>query len=174
MRSHATRLIEITEQNAEAIARQWYNNVKTNPKTPAYHAMPESKALQQAMSFYANFGKLFLTDKPFEEAHTLFSKYAEERYREQIPLSETIYALILMRRHMWLFAEYQATFTTAVEHHHAAESLNRTILMFDYAIYVVVTTYDELVRREVEDKLKSLKIKSPVTLWAGVRQQWAR
>ena len=72
-----------------------------------------------------------------------------------------------MRRHMWLIAEYEAVFETAVEQRHALESQSRMILMFDYAEYVVILTYDELTRQEVEDKLKSLKIKSPFSkLWS--------
>jgi len=150
--SYATKLIEITEKNAEAIARQWYNNIRINPKTPFYHTMPENKALQQAMNFYNKFGRLFLSDHPFEEAHTLFGKFAEDCYTMKIPMPQTIYALTLMRRHMWLFAEFQNAFTTAVEHHHAAESLNRTILMFDYAMYVIALKYEELLRKEYSKK----------------------
>lgn len=165
----STKLIDLTEQHAEAIAQQWYNNIKNNPKTPFYHTMPESKAKQQAMNFYSKFGKLFLSDSPFEEAHTLFAKYAEDSFTARIPLPQAIYAITLMRRHMWLYAEFQSTFATAVEHHHAAESLNRTILMFDYATYVIVLQYDELLRKEIEEKIKSLKIKSPlnISLWAS-------
>ena len=168
----STKLIELTEKHAEAIAQQWYNNIKNNPKTPFYHTMPENKAKQQALNFYNKFGKLFLSDTPFEEAHTLFAKYAEDCYMAHIPLPQAIYAITLMRRHMWLYAEFQSTFTTAVEHHHAAESLNRTILMFDYATYVIVLQYDELLRKEIEGKIKSLKIKSPLTvsLWASVQK----
>jgi len=165
----STKLIELTEKHAEAIAQQWYNNIKNNPKTPFYHAMPESKAKQQALNFYNKFGQLFLSDSPFEEAHILFAKYGEDCYAAHIPLPQVIYAITLMRRHMWLYAEYQSTFTTAVEHHHAAESLNRTILMFDYATYVIVLKYDELLRNEIEEKAKSLKIKSPlaISLWVS-------
>ena len=168
MRSHATKLIEITEKHAEAIAQQWYNNIKMNPKTPHYHTMPEGKAIQQAMNFYSRVGKLFLSDNPFEDAHTLFAKLAEDSYVARIPLPQAIYALTLMRRHLWLFAEFQATFMTAVEHHHAAESLNRTILMFDYATYVLALKYDELLRREVEEKLKASKIKGTISLWESI------
>lgn len=159
MKSYATKLIEITERHAEAIAKQWYNNIKLNPKTPFYHTLPEDKAIQQALNFYSRFGKLFLSDTPFEEAHVLFAKFAEDSYLARIPLPQIIYAITLMRRHMWLFAEFQATFSTAIEHHHATESLNRTILMFDYATYVIVLKYDELLRQELEGIFKSLKIK---------------
>jgi hypothetical protein len=163
--SYATKLIEITESHAETIAQQWYNNVRMNPRTPSYHQMPEDNAKKQATYFYTNFRRLFYSDNPFEEAQTLFSKYAEERYRERIPLAEVVYALTLMRRHMWLFSTSQAVFITAVEHHHAAESQSRTILMFDNAIYVVVQKYEELLKKEVEEKLKAVKVKTPLTFW---------
>ena len=167
MRSYATKLIEITESHAETIAKQWYNNIKMNPRTPYYHTMPEEKAIKQALNFYNKFGRLFLSDSPFEEAHVLFAKFAEDSYMAHIPLPQAIYAITLMRRHMWLFAEFQNVFTTAVEHHQATESLNRTILMFDYATYVIVSKYEELLRKEIEDKFKSAKIKSPLSLWSG-------
>jgi hypothetical protein len=172
MRPHASKLIEIVEQNAKAIAQQWYKNVRINPKTPAYHAMPEDKAIEQALSFYDNFRKLFATDKPFEDACSMFSKYADACYRDRIPLPQVIYALILMRRHMWLFAEYQAIFETAVDQRHALESQSRMILMFDYAEFVIIDRYNDLIRKEVEDRCKSLKIKSPfLSLWGGEKSK---
>ena len=168
MTAHTTKLIDTIEYKAQAIAEQWYKNVKINPKTPVFHTMPEAKAMDLALSFYGNFRKLFATEKPFEEAHVLFDRYARECYDERIPLPQAVYSLILMRRHLWLFAEYQAVFETAVEQRHALESQSRMILMFDYAQYVVVLTYDELIRQEIEDKFKSLKIKSSFfVLWPG-------
>jgi len=165
MTSYATKLIEITEANAEKIAQQWYNNVKLNPRTPAYHTMPEEEAKRQAMYFFKHFGKLFFTDKPFEEAQVLFSRFAAARYGQRIPLSEVIYTLTLMRRHMWLFSSSQAVFITAVEHHQAAESQSRTILMFDYAIYIIAQKYEELLKNELEEKMKGLQIKSHLSFW---------
>jgi len=32
MRPHASKLIEVVEQNAKAIAQQWYKNIKINPQ----------------------------------------------------------------------------------------------------------------------------------------------
>jgi len=86
MRPHATKLIEIVEQNSRAIAQQWYKNVKINPKTPVYHTLKEEKAIEQALTFYSGFLKLFATEKPFEDAYALFSKYADASYRDGIPL----------------------------------------------------------------------------------------
>jgi len=159
--THATKMIETIEYRAREIAEQWYKNVKINPKMPVFHDMPEDEAMDLALNFYTSYRKLFNTDNPFEEAQALFSKYAVHFYEKRIPLPQAIYSLILMRRHMWLVAEYEAVFETVVDQHHALENQSRMILMFDYAEYVVILTYDELMRNEIEDKFKGLKIKSP-------------
>jgi hypothetical protein len=58
---------------------------------------------------------------------------------------------------MWLYAEFQATFITSIEQQQAAESLNRTILMFDYATYQITEKYQELISRDVDRKLGAVK-----------------
>jgi hypothetical protein len=110
-----------------------------------------------AVEFYSHFRALFCTERPFQEARKFFSKYADERFMEGIPLHEALYALVLMRRHIWLYAEFQAIFITAVEQHQAVESLTRTILMFDYATYVLAERYEELMKREMNERLKAKK-----------------
>ncbi|HUN54932.1 MAG TPA: hypothetical protein VMU29_07240 [Smithella sp.] len=166
--THTTKMIETIEVKAQDIAEQWYKNVKINPKTPIFHAMPKDEAMNLAMNFYRDYRKLFDTDKPFEEAHELFSKFAEKCFDKHIPLPQVIYSLILMRRHLWLFVEYQAVFETAIDQRHALESQGRMILMFDYAEYVVILTYDELIRDKLEDNFQGLKIKNPFfLLWPG-------
>lgn len=156
MKAYATKLIDLIETKGAEMARQWAADVGKNRKTPSYHGLPEEKVIPQAIFFYTHFRQMFFTENPYDSAKTFFSRYAEERYREKIPLQEAIYALILMRRHMWLYTEFQATFITAVEQHQVAESLNRTILMFDYATYQITEKYQELVSRDVDRKLGAI------------------
>ena len=52
-----------------------------------------------------------------------------------IPANGTIYAPILMRRHIWLYAEFQAIFSTGIDQRQALDTLGGTILLFDYASY---------------------------------------
>ena len=47
---------------------------------------------------------MYFSEKPYQEIEGYFTRYAEEGHDEGIPLHECIYALILMRRHIWLFA----------------------------------------------------------------------
>ncbi|MDD5167734.1 MAG: hypothetical protein PHN75_02875 [Syntrophales bacterium] len=140
------KLADLAENNAEAIANQWIKNVQKNSLTPYYHGRPPEKLVPQAVRFYRNFRKIFTEAKPGEAGEEFFAKYARERFGDGVPLHEAIYALILMRRQLWLFAEFQAVFTTAMEKHQAMESLNRTILVFDYAMYYITRQYNDLMR----------------------------
>ena len=154
MKGHATKLIEVTEKHADRIALQWLGDVRMNPKSPSYHRFSDEKALSHAVAFYRSFRTLFSAEKPFDAAQRFFTKYADERYSEGIPLHEAIYALILMRRHIWLYAEFQAMFVSTVKHQQAAKSLTRTILMFDYAMYVITERYEALMKRETEERFR--------------------
>jgi len=148
MRAFTAKLVDLTEKNADKIARQWVKDVRTNWKTYAYHDVSEEKILHEAKEFYGNFQKMFFDESPYDLAREIFGRYAEEKYREGIPLHEALYALILMRRHMWLYAEFQSLFNNELEHKQAVESLSRTILMFDYIIYAVANTFWKLMKLE--------------------------
>jgi hypothetical protein len=71
-----------------------------------------------------------------------------------IPAKETIYALILMRRHIWLYAEFQAIFTSAIDQMQALDTMGRTILLFDYASYEVTKEYQKLINEKEKIKKK--------------------
>jgi hypothetical protein len=152
MKTFTAKLVDLTEKNADKIARQWAKDVQTNWKTYSYHEAPEEKILHEAKEFYGNFQKMFFDESPYDLAREIFGRYAEERYREGIPLHEALYALILMRRHMWLYAEFQSLFNDELEHRQAVESLSRTILMFDYIIYSVANTFWKLMKLEMTAK----------------------
>ncbi len=152
MKAFASKLVDLTQKNAEKIAWQWAKDVKTNLKTNSYHDAPEEKIINQASEFYKNFQEMFFHEAPFQLAEDVFTKYAHERYAEGVPLHETVYAMILMRRHIWLYAEFQTIFSAEVEHRKAVESLSRTILMFDYIIYIISREYWKLIKMELSKK----------------------
>jgi hypothetical protein len=165
MQAYAAKLIDLIESKAEGIARQWAADVMKHERTPSYHSLPKDMVIEQGIDFYKLFRRMSLAKIPYEEAKTFSWKYAEDFYRKKIPLHEAIYALMLMRRHLWLYAEFQGTFVTALEKQQAVESLNRTILMFDYVSYQVIEKYQELIIGSVERRLgaiKTLMMKGPI------------
>ena len=165
MQTYASKLIDLIESKADGIAGQWAADVMKHDRSPSYHSLPKDMVLEQGIDFYKLFRRMSLAENSYEEAKTFSWKNAEDFYRKKIPLHEAIYALMLMRRHLWLYAEFQGTFVTALEKQQAVESLNRTILLFDYVSYQVIEKYQELITGSVERRLgaiKTLMMKGPI------------
>jgi hypothetical protein len=94
-----------------------------------------------AIDFYRNLKKLLVPDDRIEFTQKYFLKYAKKCHEIGIPLHEAIYGLNLMRRHMWLYADFQAIFIDALEHNQAIDSIMRIMLMMDYAVYEITQYY---------------------------------
>lgn len=144
MRVFEDKLINVTEQHAEEISNQWSKAVRSNPRTPSYHSMPQDQCVLHALDFYKNLGRIYFSEKPYTEVSDYFTKYAEERHKEGIPLHEAIYAIIMMRRHMWIYADFQAVVLTGLDQQKAVGSINKTIRIFDHGIYIVIKRYEDL------------------------------
>jgi hypothetical protein len=166
------KLIELVRDKGEDIAGNWARDVRKNAKTPFYHDLPDEKILPQAIHFYEHLLKIVNLDDPFAGARDYFSGYAERLYRDGVPLNEAVYALVLMRRHIWLYAEFQVTFITAIERNQAVESLLRTTLIFDYIMYFVTETYETLLKRQAAPKRTTRKKGDYVIPWSSWASLW--
>ena len=145
-RTVTDRLLDLCEQRSEEITKRWYQDVHKNPRTPSYHSTSEARFSLQVASFYKNLKQMYFAKNPYEEVSQFLERkrYVEVICAEDVPLQEAIYALILMRRHIWLFSELQGLVsTTAIDMYQMAESINRIVLLFDYAIYTVIQQYQE-------------------------------
>jgi hypothetical protein len=142
--AYADKLLNFTEQHATEISKQWVKALQSNPKTASYRKVREFKLVNQGESFYKNLKKLYFEKQASEVATVYFSKFAEEQFYENIPLDEAVYALMMLRRQMWLFAEFQVLFTSALDQYQASDSINRTVLLTDYGIIAIVNKYRDL------------------------------
>ncbi|HPN87449.1 MAG TPA: hypothetical protein PKV11_10310 [Smithella sp.] len=146
MKTYAIKYLELAEKHAEKIAARWLKDVKNNSRTPTYKSLNEAEITNQCVRFYQTFSKMFLDEKITDDSLRYFRSYAEESHTMGIPAKETLYALILMRRHIWLYAEFQAIFTSGIDQRQTLDTLGRTILLFDYACYEVTKEYQSLTR----------------------------
>jgi hypothetical protein len=153
MKACAAKYVELAESRGEEMARRWFEDVKKNGKTPSYHTLSADQMIPQAVSFYKKFSQMFTADKVAQKSLDFYLKYTEHSYKMGIPLDEALYAIVLMRRHIWLFAEFQNIFMTHIDQRQALDTLSRTILIFDYATYEIVKRYQELIAEEIDKKL---------------------
>ena len=148
------KLLDLMENSSASIAKQWAKDVVKNHKTPYYHNSDQDKIIPQAVEFYQKLSRVYTDKDPFTAIQKFMGKFAEARFKEKVPLHEALYAIVLMRRHIWLYAEFQVIFITIVEQHQAMDSQTRTILMFDYIMYAFTEKYWELMNLEFARKNK--------------------
>ena len=146
------KLLDVTEENAEEIAEHWAMDVQKNKRTTHYQNLKKEKLIVYAVDFYRNLRKLLVSDNRFEITQKYFQKYAKKCHENGLPLHESIYGLILMRRHMWLYADFQAIFIDALEHNQAIDSIMRIMLMMDYAVYEITQYYLDHMPKESKKK----------------------
>ncbi len=152
MKTYAIKYLELVDQHAEKMAKRWAKDVRSNNKTKYYQQLDEQKIISQCVRFYQYFSKMFVDDKLSEDILHYFKTYARESYALKIPMDEAVYALILMRRNIWLYAEFQSVFSTSIDQRQAVDTLSRTILLFDYAAYDIAKEYQELMKKEASKK----------------------
>jgi len=141
------KLMDFCEFHAEQIAEQWYKALSTNPRTINCRKLSRDSCLRHALYIYQNVEKAFLADDCYQEVEHILEVggFVEFFYARGIPLEEMIYTLILLRRHIWLYADSQALFNLDVsDMYNAINSTTRILLVFDYATYIAAHKYNEL------------------------------
>jgi hypothetical protein len=150
-KAFADRLMDFCDQKAEQIADQWYKSLITNPRTTSCRSNPKENCIRHAIFLYKNLKRIYFADDPYQEAVKVMDAagFAEEQYSRRIPLPDAIYTLVLLRRHVWLYAESSALFNSANEMYAALQSTNRNMLIFDYLTYIVVQKYEKMAKKLV-------------------------
>ena len=144
------KLLDVLEANIDEIAGHWATDVKKNKRTVHYKDIAEEKLVLQAIKFYSQLRTMLVVPNRYDKAQEFFMHYARTCYENGIPLHESIYALNMMRRHMWLYAEFQAIFINAIEHHQAIDSVMRIMLLIDHAVYEITQYYQDRIRLEAK------------------------
>lgn len=147
----ADRLIDLCARHADEMAQQWRQALTTNLRTKSFATVNREACQRHAVQMYRNLGQMYLSKDPFQAVVDSLdvAGMAEDLYGRGVPVEEVVYALILMRRQIWLFSEQQALYVTPGDMNEVVVSINRVTLLFDYAIYRVVTRYREMSRAPV-------------------------
>jgi hypothetical protein len=91
---------------------------------------------------------------PREKLASFYKRLGEARRAEGYGVEEVVMALMLLKRHIWLFVLQEGFLTTNLELYQALELNNRVVLYFDRAIYYVAQAYSELDDIEAAEKEK--------------------
>jgi len=137
----SARLIRVIEEHAEPLTRGVLDDLAANPRTPHYHDLPPDELHRRVYDVYHNLGR-WLGEKTEEHLEETYGGLGRNRYREGVPLSEVVYALVLIKEHLREYIRAVGLVDSAVELY-LEEELHLSIgSFFDRALYHMVKGYE--------------------------------
>jgi hypothetical protein len=95
----SARLIELIETHADALTRETLADIASNPRTRSFHSVSRDELESRVYRLYHNLGRwLGQPDESAIEAE--YGDLGRRRFREGVPLSDIISAVILYKRHL--------------------------------------------------------------------------
>ncbi|MBE0606203.1 MAG: hypothetical protein IH610_07960 [Deltaproteobacteria bacterium] len=95
----SARLIELIQANAEHLTRDVLKDYATNPRTRHWKVVPPAELELRVISTYRNLGN-WIGDSREETVQAEYEEWGRKRYRDGIPLSEVVFAVILLKQHL--------------------------------------------------------------------------
>jgi hypothetical protein len=137
----SARLVQMIEDHAEQLTEGVIKDLQANPRTSHLHHLSREELHQRTYNVYRNLGHWvsYKTDEAIEASYT---DLAERRFAEGLPLSEVVYALILIKYHLRDYIASAGLMDSAVEMHQEKELRRLVGHFFDRAIYYTVRGYE--------------------------------
>lgn len=151
------KLVSLIESNADDLTKHWLGDVRENPSTPTYHEFDEEKLYKRAHLVYSQLSHWISRSTSKDEIRNYYTRLGQERFEEGFALHEVVSALVLLKRHLWLYILSDGQLSTAFELYQSLELNNRVVLFFDRAIYYTIIGYEEAVRQKVKSDKKLYK-----------------
>ena len=138
----AYRLVRLIENHSERLAETLLVRLKTCEKCSAFKKVPADEFRQRVYEIYQHLGE-WLLGKKEEDIATRYSQIGARRAAQGIPLSQLIYAIVLVREHLWEYLKHEAAVEKPVEVFGELEMLQLLEQFFDKAAYYAALGYEQ-------------------------------
>ena len=152
----AAKLIELIELHAEPLADDAARDLGTNIHTPGFRSVPQDDLSRRIFDILHHLGD-WIGDPKADRVQREFSEWGARRFDQCIPLSEIVYAVILLKGHLRryirehglvgaAFPRVEAEYILPM-HLHSLQELTATVEQFwDEAIYALARGYENRAR----------------------------
>ena len=145
-------LMRLIETHAEELSDKLIHALRTNPRTTFLHQVSEAELKRRGFDLYHNLGR-WLAEKSEAEIEATYRENGRRRFSEGVPLSELIYALILMKQYLWEFIRKNDLPETATNIYSEEQLQMMVGQFFDRALYHAVRGYEEAWLKEASPQL---------------------
>jgi hypothetical protein len=152
------RLIELIETHADGLTRDALKDLATNPRTGTFRLVPPDELRERIFATYHNLGK-WIGDPDDDAMRAAYESWGARRLRQGIPLSEIVYALILIKHHLRQFVRSHGLVEFSGDRVvpgdligvqlHSIQELNYLVGdFFDRAMYYLARGYEQEASRQ--------------------------
>lgn len=136
------KFVKLIEDNHQEIIEHFMNDVLSNNKTVAYRHYDRETLYEIGSRVYRELSKWLTKGISKEEISQYYTQIGRLRMHEGIPTSQVFHALVLLKRHMWLYIRRQLE-NEISDYKQAMEVSDRVVLFFDRAAYYILAGYED-------------------------------
>ncbi|HEV2615745.1 MAG TPA: hypothetical protein VGU63_03940 [Candidatus Acidoferrales bacterium] len=139
-RNLSDRMVEIIESEADAFTKGTVRNLQNSALTPSYHNLPHDELYSRVYKVYSNLGR-WLWEKSNESIRAWYWELGEKRFKENVPLSEVLWALVLTKDRLIQYLDQSGLVNSAMELYQQKEFDRLIVHFFDRAICYAAEGY---------------------------------
>ncbi|HOM29861.1 MAG TPA: hypothetical protein PLS81_10450 [Deltaproteobacteria bacterium] len=137
------KIVQLIKDNADTLTNRLCKDLLTREETKGYRKLDRDIVYDRVYDVYSRLDSWLAGDKKKAELKDHYKKLGMTRFHEGIPLSDVVMALMLIKRHLWLYVQETQFFDSSFQLWQALEFNNRVVLFFDRAIYFTCLGYQE-------------------------------
>lgn len=147
----AGRLIAILEKGGEELTQRIMNDLLSRDETRHLRGLRQSRVYGQVYDVYSMLISWMSGEKTKGKIIEHYIELGRQKYNEGVPLSEMLMVLMLIKRHLWLFAIEKKVIDPAYELQQVLELNNRIVFFFDRVMYCTSVGYEKENREDSYD-----------------------
>jgi hypothetical protein len=145
-------LIELIEVHANHLAGDVARDLQSNPRTPAFRAVPQDELADRAFQIFHHLGN-WIGEPGSPTVRAEFADWGAKRFGQGIPLSQIVYAIVVIKTHLRRYIRehgiVEASFPRVEAeyilpmHLHSLQELNEQVsTFFDEALFHLAQGYE--------------------------------
>lgn len=141
------RLVRLIENHSERLSETLLERLKSCDKCRAFQKVPAGEFRQRVYEIYQHLGE-WLLGKKEEDIARRYQQIGARRAAQGVPLSQLVFAIVLVRDHLWDYLKREAVVEKPVEVFGELEMLQLLEQFFDKALYYAAIGYEQGDRTE--------------------------
>lgn len=142
------KMVNLIKENASTLTDRVMKDILSREETRGYRNLNKEILAERVFDVFNRLDSWLMGDKAKAEVRSHYMALGKQRFHEGITLHELVMALMLIKRHLWLYVLEKQFFDSSFEMHQALEFNNRVVLFFDRAIYFSTMGYERELRKE--------------------------